>query len=85
MRRERLGKEKALKFSSKLQSNSADVGENSRANLFQKLKEFKNPSVSDRKITLKKSLEQQFDEFLIQKARISYQKESNLLRMKRLL
>ena len=27
---------------------------------------------SDRKITLKKSLEQQFDEFLIQKARISY-------------
>ena len=65
-------KEKALKFSSKLQSNSADVGENSRANLFQKLKQFKNPSVSDRKITLKKSLEQQFDEFLIQKARISY-------------
>lgn len=65
-------KEKALKFSSKLQSNSAEVGENSRANLFQKLKQFKNPSVSDRKITLKKSLEQQFDEFLIQKARISY-------------
>lgn len=31
-----MGKEKALKFSSKLQSNSAEVGENSRANIFQK-------------------------------------------------
>ena len=76
MRRERLGKEKALKFSSKLQSNSADVGENSKAKFFQKLKQFKNSSVSDGKSTLKKSLEQQFDEFLMQKARISYQKKA---------
>ena len=64
-------KEKSLKFISS-QWPHYIAGRHKLEGLQQKLKQFKNPSVSDRKSTLKKSLEQQFDEFLIQKARISY-------------
>lgn len=64
-------KEKSLKFISSQWPHYIG-GRHKLEGLQQKLKEFKNPSVSGGKDTLKKSLEQQFDEFLIQKARISY-------------
>lgn len=61
-------KEKSLKFSSKLQSNSAEVGENNN-DFQQKLKRFINPSFSEHKDILKKSMEQQFGPEYFEKAK----------------
>ena len=53
------------------------VGTNSHVSTIDSSKQEKVGRIlSDGKSTLKKSLEQQFDEFLIQKARISYQKKA---------